>query len=234
MVMNISTTRRGAHRFVRIATNAALLALTIIPAWAQRSGSGDYQLKLASAQYSSDIPQEDLLKAIYVSGFPEFVTWPDETFAGPKAQFTYCVYGDAVFEEALSQVTRAKVVNYARHDGTVDHHSVAVRNVSKNQDLRQCQVLWIGRNQVKKYDAILPMVRRFPVLTVGETDEFLIKGGIISFYLGKFKGNDIVQTGLNFGGAREANLVFSSKLIAIARIVVEEPDPKPPTRVVER
>jgi hypothetical protein len=206
-----------------------------MPAWGQRSSSSEYHAKLASAQYSPlDTAEEDLLKATYVAGFPGFVTWPDEIFATPKSPFTYCVYGDVGLEEALSTVTRAKVVDYSRSDGTVDHHSVAVRRVGKNQDLRRCQVLWIGKNQVKKLDAILPIVRGSPVLTVGETDEFLLKGGIVSFYLGKFKGNDIVQTGVNFGTAKEANLVLSSKLIAIARIVVEAPDPKTPARVAKR
>jgi len=58
------------------------------------------------------------------------------------------------------------------------------------------------------------------VLTVGETDRFAQSGGVINFILEENK----VRFEINSETAARARLKISSKLLALARIVANQPN----------
>ena len=58
-------------------------------------------------------------------------------------------------------------------------------------------------------------IKTRPVLTVGETDQFMEQGGVINFV----KKEGKVRLEINLDAARQAKLEISSKLLNVADVV---------------
>ena len=152
---------------------------------------------------------EYIAKAHYLANFPSFVEWPPEALPSGTAPFLVCVFGDFSFGPSLAEIVRGKLV----HDRRIE-----IRWIHKLQDLSSCQILFVSRSEQKKYKQALDVVRGRMVLTVGETPEFLDAGGILSF-----SGQQVtIQFDVNLEAANKAHLKISSRLLALARRVVNQ------------
>jgi hypothetical protein len=155
------------------------------------------------------IPAEYLAKANYLANFPSFVEWPPQSLPAGHAPFLVCVFGDFSFGTSLAESTRAAQFQ-ERH--------VEVRWVRKPQDLLFCQIVFVSRSERKGYNRALDVVRGRMILTIGETPDFLDAGGILSF-----SGQpSAIQFDVNLGAAKTAQLQISSRLLALARRVVNQ------------
>lgn len=97
---------------------------------------------------------------------------------------------------------------------------VEVRWVHKDQELRSCHILFVSRSESKRYARVLQVVQGADVLTVGETPDFLSTGGALSFTF----ENEVLQFEVNLVAANDAHLRVSSRLLALARRVVNNPE----------
>jgi hypothetical protein len=148
-------------------------------------------------------------KANYLANFPSFVEWPAEALPPGNAPFLVCVFGEFSFGTSLAEITR----------GTTAHdRRLEIRWVRKAQELVACQILFVSRSEQKRYSQVLDAVRGKTVLTVGETPEFLDAGGILSFSSQK----GMIQFDVNLVAAHKARLKISSRLLALARHVVNQ------------
>ena len=148
-------------------------------------------------------------KANYLANFPSFVEWPAEALPPGNAPFLVCVFGEFSFGISLAELTRGNTV----HDRRIE-----IRWVRKVQELSVCQILFVSRSEQKRYNQALDAVRGKMVLTVGETPEFLEAGGILSF-----SGQQgAVQFDVNLVAAIKAHLKISSRLLTLARHVVNQ------------
>jgi YfiR/HmsC-like len=147
-------------------------------------------------------------KAIFLAAFPIFVEWPDTAFSSAQSPFLICVRGDFSFGTSLAELTRGASPHGRR---------VEVRWVHKDQELRSCHIAFISHSELKRYPKLLQLLDGTGVLTVGETDDFLTAGGIISF---SSSGHETLQFGVNLVAADTAHLRISSRLLALARHVV--------------
>ena len=152
---------------------------------------------------------EYLAKANYLANFPSFVEWPPDALPSGQASFLVCVFGDFSFGTSLAESTRG---------ATVDSRRLEIRWVHKPQELSACQIVFVSRSDRKRYNLALDAVRSRMVLTVGETPEFLDAGGILSF--SEQKGT--MQFDVNLQAAKKARLKISSRLLALARRVVNQ------------
>ncbi len=148
-------------------------------------------------------------KANYLANFPSFVEWPPEALPSGNAPFLVCVFGEFSFGTSLAEITRGTAV----HDRRIE-----IRWVRKVQELAACQILFVSRSEQKRYNQTLDAVRGKMVLTVGETPEFLDAGGILSF----FGQQGTIQFDVNLAAANKAHLKISSRLLALARHVVNQ------------
>jgi hypothetical protein len=64
--------------------------------------------------------------------------------------------------------------------------------------------------------AILAFLNGAPILTVGETDDFIQQGGMIGFCLQGKK----IRFDINLNAAQRANLKISSRLLLLAKTVI--------------
>ena len=152
-------------------------------------------------------PLEYRAKANYLANFPSFVDWPPEALPQEKAPFLVCVFGEFPFGTFLAEITRGT---------TVHNRPVEIRWIRKPQELSACQILFISHSEQKRYSRVLDSVREHVVLTVGETPEFLDAGGILSFSTQQ----GALQFDVNLEAADKAHLRISSRLLALARHVV--------------
>ena len=91
-----------------------------------------------------------------------------------------------------------------------------MRWVHKDQELRDCHIAFVSRSESKRYAKLLQALEGTGVLTVGETEEFLDAGGTITF---SFE-HETLQFEVNLVAAGSAHLKISSRLLALARRVV--------------
>ena len=163
-----------------------------------------------SVTAQSSIPLEYRNKASFLATFPSFIDWPGNAFPAAEAPFLVCVVGDFQFGTYLAEITRSTAPHGRR---------VEVRWVHKEQELRSCHILFVSRSESKRYAKVLQVVQGADVLTVGETPDFLSAGGALSF---SFQ-NEALQFEVNLVVANDAHLRVSSRLLALARRVVNNP-----------
>ena len=152
----------------------------------------------ASAQ---EVTLEYQVKAAYLFNFTKFVEWPSSTL-GESAPFTICVAEMNPFGPSLSATIQGETV--AGH--------VLVSRVVKDSPA-SCHILFVPRGvSIAPY---LQPLRSVPVLTVGETADFLSQGGMISFVMEGGK----IRFEINQDAAASAQLTISSRLLRLARNV---------------
>jgi hypothetical protein len=143
------------------------------------------------------------LKAVFLFNFAKFVEWPPQAFADPRDPFTICVLGDNPFGSALDDAVRGK---------TVANRPISIRLVSNPQQARTCQILFVSSSERKRMHGIFEALRNCSVLSVGETDDFTVTGGIVQFRMKDAR----VRIEIDAEAAGRASLRISSKLLSLA------------------
>jgi YfiR/HmsC-like len=153
-------------------------------------------------------------EANFLAHFPSFVEWPSSAFPDSQAPMQLCLFGDADFGTSLVELTK---------DVKAQDRRIEVRSVKTTSQSRSCHILFIGREDAKRYGAILSPLQDMPVLTVGETTDFLEAGGIVNFVFG-----ETLQIDINAEAADRAHLKIRSNLAALARRVIHRDKTKDP------
>jgi hypothetical protein len=189
-------TRMPSRRLSCLAACGFLLGLVLACTLAAQTGSSTNEYRT---------------KASFLATFPNFIDWPDEAFSKAGAPFVMCVVGDFQFGTSLAEMTRSASPHGRR---------VEVRWVHKDPEARNCHILFVSRSESKRYSRLLQAVQGVDVLTVGETPDFLEAGGAMTFL---FK-DEALQFEVNLVAATGAHLRMSSRLLALARRVVNKPE----------
>jgi hypothetical protein len=144
------------------------------------------------------------LKAAFLFHFAEFVEWPPENASGP---FVICIVGEDPFHGDLEEAVQGK---------SIATRVVRIRHIKQVPEGRGCHVLFIDKDESKNVSASMSGLHQLPVLTVGESDDFLDQGGIIRMFVEDRK----IRFEINQGAAETANLKISSRLLLLATAVV--------------
>ena len=148
------------------------------------------------------------VKAAFLFNFAKFVEWPgSEPVSDP---INLCIVGGDPFGGFLDQMVKGKVAN---------GRTMEIKRIAATGKFESCQIAFIAAAERKLLPAILDSVGRAGVLTVGETEDFARRGGVISFFL---DGNH-VRFEVNVDAAERAGLKISSKLLNLAKIVKNPP-----------
>ena len=150
-----------------------------------------------SAALAQEQSLEYQVKAAYLYNFVKFVDWPAGAVSGA---ITICTAGDSPLTSALEQIVRNE---------TVGGHSLAVRAVMTPQS--GCNVVYLPRDVPP--GEYLRVARAGPVLTVGESVDFIAQGGIINFV----RDAGMLRFEIDQEAARHARLQISSRLLRLAR-----------------
>ena len=122
------------------------------------------------------------------------------------------LYGENKFGDALVKAVEGR---------TVSGRQIVIQPIEKNGDPGKCQILFISDSEKNRLGEILDKIKALPVLTVGETDQFMERGGMINFV----KKEGRVRLEINLDAAKQTPLTISSKVLALAKIIRDPPHP---------
>jgi hypothetical protein len=154
---------------------------------------------------AQDQPVEHQVKAGFLYNFVKFIEWPAAAFPTRDSAFTICLVGDG-FRGAVEQAVQGETWN---------GRPLSVKQIESGSDVRQCQVVYISLAARQKAMEILMAAANVPVLTVGETTDFIAAGGIIRFT----QSGRRIRFEINPDAAERASLRVSSRLLRLADIV---------------
>jgi hypothetical protein len=207
MDLNFISKARGARRGRGDGTQARR-----IPRGGWRFGTAILALLAAlggarSASTETNPTSEYQVKAAFLFHFSQFVDWPEETFKDASSPLTYCTIGEDPFHGALDASLSGK---------TIGARPFRVQHFKEQQDIRGCQILFIGAGEKRLLSAVLASLKGNSVLTVGESEHFVQDGGMIGFLLEENK----IRFEINLEAAEYAKLKMSSRLLALAKTVI--------------
>lgn len=191
--MMIPRTRNGSYR--RPARERVCVLFLVLLLVCPRTFSAD----AGAEEYS--------VKAAFLFHFAQFVEWPPDAFPNPSSPLTYCTLGPDPFHGALDGSLNGK---------TIGGRPLRVLHLKPSQDLQVCHVLFFGAATQKSIPVSLSSLNGKPVLTVGETEHFIVNGGMIGFAWDENK----IRFEINLGAAERAKLKISSRLLSLAKQVV--------------
>jgi hypothetical protein len=149
-------------------------------------------------------PSEYDVKAAFLLNFTRFVEWPSAAFAEAGSPFTICILGRDPFGHALDDIVRGE---------SVRGHTLLVRRITQAPAPQSCHVVFV--EEPAKENAKILHELGPGVLTVGEGEDFLRDGGMITFVV----LNRRVRFDVHPSVAETVGLKLSSQLLSVARAV---------------
>jgi len=159
-----------------------------------------------SAQAQSNTAEYQL-KAAFIFHFAQLVDWPPEVLEPADRVLTFCIADENALPGLLEGTVQGK---------RVGSHPLQVRHLLEKDNPRACDLLFIVGQDKRHTAALLKAVNNAPILTVGESDDFIRQGGMIGFCLQENK----IRFDINLPAARRADLKISSRLLLLAKSVI--------------
>jgi hypothetical protein len=153
-----------------------------------------------------DAAKEYEIKAAFLFNLGAFVTWPARSFDNADSPFHICVLGNDPFGERLDVITAGQKISA---------HPVKILRVSDTVQAQSCEILFISDSEQLRVQAIFDNLQGRPVLTVGDMDNFVIRGGMVQFY----PRNNKIRLMLDPETFSEAGLKPSAHLMRISKRV---------------
>lgn len=188
------------HTFQYRASRGAGLRLFVLLAGLWCSGALSWS--------QSTAPKEHEVKAAFLINFAKFVEWPTNTFANSETPIRIGIMGEDALAEALTRMIQKQ---------TAQGRRLEVRRGMTADESAQCQMIYFSKGSSPDWKFQLSELRGKPILTVGDLDDFAASGGVIGFNL----VNKAVRFDINTSAAAMQQLQISSKLLAVARRVIQ-------------
>jgi hypothetical protein len=184
---------RKRRRLVVAVASAVLLARPAVAA--------------AAAPVPTPPPEEYAVKAAFLYHFAHLVEWPGPP--APGEPLVIAVVGSDPFGDTLDEVLAGK---------SVRGQPVRVQRFAGPAQLdgARVHILFVGRGADESMRRSFPILAGQPVLTVGESEDFAERGGIIRF---RVTPEGRVAFDINLQRAEQSGLRLSSQLLKLARIV---------------
>ena len=165
-------------------------------------------LLCATAAHGQPQATEVSLKSAFLYRFIHYADWPEQAFAAEQDPIAICVVEQQAFADALESAVSGRVAH---------ERPVVVRRVAGPGEIAGCHVLFVGALDPDQTGQIIARVSEQPTLTIGDTEGFAQRGGMINFTRrGSRLGFEI-----NRVAVRRAGLNLSSQLLKLAELVPE-------------
>jgi YfiR/HmsC-like len=166
----------------------------------------------ANPPQSSAAPSQSQISAAFIFNFAKFTEWPPAAFSDPATPLTVCFLGADDVRSAFQSISAGKALN---------GRSVQVREVKPTGDVHDCQIVYIDSPNAALLAAVMKNARQCSALVIGSSDDFLARGGMIKLSVERNR----MRFDVNVGATGRIKIHLSSKLLALARSVVDLPDP---------
>jgi uncharacterized protein DUF4154 len=150
-------------------------------------------------------PGEYEVKAAYLYNFAKFVEWPPSS---PKRDaFVIGILGRDPFGPLLDQAVSGK---------TVGERRLVVRRFAQPEQVAEVDMIFICASEAARVPDVLRRLEGTPTLTVGETEDFVGRGGMLGFRVSE----EVVRFDVDLDQSSRAGLKVSSQLVRVARKVI--------------
>ena len=164
---------------------------------------GAISLGDALAQQAS----ESSVKAALVYKFASYVEWPAEAFTSPETPLAICAIGADDVVADLEPLVRGRMVN---------NRPFALRRLKEGEGIGGCHVVYVGRREAIRINAIARAARSQSALLVSDAERGLENGSVINFV----PVEDRIGFEVSIDAAERSNLRISSRMLTVARRVV--------------
>lgn len=126
---------------------------------------------------AEDGPRGDVRREVmvdYIVHFAHHLQWPIEVFNGTGAPFRICVMGEDQLVAPL---------NERLHRHRIQGRMVALEKVNRGELMRarNCQIVVMEGMDRDSLAKVINALEFFPVLTVSDTERFVLLGGMVEF-----------------------------------------------------
>ena len=171
-------------------------------------------MMLGTASAEDIVSREYKIKATYLYNLIKFIRWPNnelknsDTNSPPNTAVSsttrICIYGHNPFSQYLDKLTLKKAKG----------KKISVKYIHRETVQPLCDMLFIAEQSQLTAEKLQELIQ-LPVLSVGESSEFLDIGGLISLTV----KNNNVQLQINHSQAKAKGFEISSNLLEIAKRV---------------
>ena len=163
-------------------------------------------LMVAPVRAESRSPTEYEVKAAFIYNFARYIQWPKGSDANKP--FVIGVIGKDPFGFALDDAVRGQ---------TVQGRPVAVTRFERIDDIINCDILFVCSSESGHLQQIFLTLRKAPVLTIGDMNEFAELGGMINL----INENNRIRFEINPQAIGRVGLKAGSQVLRLAKIVNE-------------
>lgn len=142
------------------------------------------------------------VKANYLYSLGKFITWANENALRGIDSLNICVYGDSSFGNHFDRLAGL----------AVKRRAVVVRHIAQRRSALGCQILFVPGDALPRQLSSGELAAA-GVLTVGENEEFLRHGGLVSL----LASDNAVHIALNYRDAKRAGFVIDAGLLEVAK-----------------
>jgi hypothetical protein len=158
---------------------------------------------------SAQPTKEFQIKAVFLFHFTQFTQWPAAAFADGNSPIVIGILGDDPFDGFLEKVVAGETVN---------GRSIVITRFTEPKQIKACHILYVCRSMHDRLPEALSAVEKKNVLTVGDDEDFLKRGGMIRFAL----TNGKIKIQISPSAVKKSDLIVSAKLQAVAEIYKTE------------
>jgi hypothetical protein len=148
---------------------------------------------------------EYLLKAKILVAFSALYAEFDQHPLGPGENLVICVVGTYPFRDY-----------FQRKDVRMGNRAILVRRLSHDDPLDGCRVLYLTAEEARFARDIIERARHRPILTVGETPDFLDAGGVVAFE----SADNRIHFSVNLDACETQGIHFKANVLKLARRIL--------------
>ncbi len=159
----------------------------------------------AAQELAVDNPYK--VQAAFIRNFAHYVNWPERSFTSDKENWRVCIAGPDPFGRVLEQTLQGR-----EEQG----RSFSVIRSDEMDVLVQCHIVFIAYKDAARRRNAMERLKNRPVLSVGDSPDFLREGGVIAFQTG-----DRVRMGVNLDQAKAVSLIIQTRMLEVSSEVLE-------------
>ena len=158
---------------------------------------------------SPTAPSQAEIKAAFLLNFARFAEWSANSVPESPSLLLFCFDGAEDVRIAFQSVAGGKEITGRKIQA----------KISLPADARTCDVLFANDSKHDREAKLLKAAQDAGALTVGDGPDFLTCGGMIELVV----DDNRMRFDINMAAVSRANLKLSSKLLALARHVIDLP-----------
>jgi hypothetical protein len=147
---------------------------------------------------------ESEVKAAYLLNFARFVEWPDSAFENDASEIRVGILGPGQPDRRIELGMEERVIR---------GRPIRVIWLEGPDAVASCHIVFVPGAEVHP-EGILAATAGKPILTVGESDSFATRGGVIQLYV----EDEVVHFEINRAAAERNGVKISSRLLSLARL----------------